>query len=424
MSHLSIVRNLLLAILVSGAAIPSAHALVRGTYQYRDSDGVRRKIIGVKVEIWRQANGSWGRVDERETDANGSFSLVLPRDFAGKYAVRVYALNKAVQVNDPPTVPFYASPGAPGAEVFMTPRTQDENLDFSWNFDDPGRAKMFNIAEDLRLARLWIDARRAPGQRDVLPRAPVNLVFPTAYLQPYGTIQYTDDYIWNDPTVIHEYVHFVEDKISKMNVQPSCHDGCYTTAGVDNNKDGLCIGEGVDTSSPEQAWMEGFASYLSAVIRASYPAGTFHDAGHWGSFTDDVLERTNICPVSHGAQIEYYVAQSLWDLHDETNEDFDRVSNADDRVLRVFDELSDVAGLPTILTFRDRWAADGFPVEPLNAILVGNHVLVGSQQATSSVGTVPPKQPGTQVVSQPKQPGTQVVQHPAKQPGTKLMLLK
>ena len=146
-------------------------------------------------------------------------------------------------------------------------------LDFSYTFHG-WSSQHFNIAEVARHGKAYADARRAPGETDAIPPANFQPTSVTGsyYNAPVDTVVINSDDVNYDYLILHEYAHYLEERVSSFAPVPSIHDGCTT-------KDAL----GNTINSPELAWMEGFADYFPHAVERSVPCGNAHrHLGHAG----------------------------------------------------------------------------------------------------------------------------------------------
>ncbi|NHC45324.1 hypothetical protein [Motilibacter aurantiacus] len=375
-----------MAVVVPAVGATPAHAqevtTVRAHLTYEDTNLQDRPIAFSKVEIWRFAPrtfGIWTWANERtvQTDGKGNLTQSFPFVDDAIYALRVFATNSAVEVwpNDAlHTQPFWAEPGQGSSIIELTSTSPNTTLSFDWNFDDDWAPQHYNLAETIRHGRDYATANR--GDTDVLPQADVQPTSVTgSYYNPVNsTVVINSSSVFSDQTVLHEYGHFLQDKIGSFPWLPARHNGCLTFD---------VLGNAVNTA--EHAWMEGFANWFAqAVVRARPEAalvGNTSSTGE-GTFSASQLEtpRCGALPASvTGDEVELFVAASLWDLTDSfggLGEPADTVSGRDREVFQIMDkELDAQSGgpTPTIRTFRAAWMARGiFGLEP---ILKLNHVL-------------------------------------------------
>ena len=178
--------------------------------------------------------------------------------------------------------------------------------------------------------------------------------------------------MFDDVTLLHEYAHFLEEKISKFAPIASIHDGCKATM----------IGDATATpiNSPEHAWMEGFADYFAAAVIASLPTGrtaVFGIATGAGLEAPPGIFSVPSCALVRATfpadTIELDVAAVLWDLLDGGfTESADTVSGRDVEIFRIFDRELSTPFDPTIEDFRAAWVARGLPAAALGRIYTLN----------------------------------------------------
>ena len=176
------------------------------------------------------------------------------------------------------------------------------------------------------------------------------------------------DHVNHDFLILHEYAHYLEERISSFAPVPTVHDGCTTRDVLGNI-----------ANSPEHAWMEGFADYFAQAVGRSVPSGTL--TGVSGTPGTARLESPS-CPglpstTIPGDAVENYVAGTLWDLLDQPgdpgsqNETHDNLARMDRQIFEIFDRELDVDGVwPNITHFRHAWMARGLHGEGLGRIMV------------------------------------------------------
>src|SRR4030095_4038434 len=170
----------------------------------------------------------------------------------------------------------------------------------------------FNIAETIRQGHDYAEARRDPRESDSLPQVAVQptSVMPNSYYDPVvSTLFIRSNSVNSDSTILHEYGHFLQAKISTFAPIISNHNGCTATDAVFGHL----------INSGEHAWMEGFATYFAAAVNLTLPAGTLNMA----SPTRLESPTCNAVGLSAGpagstwtitpAMIEDFVAGILWD---------------------------------------------------------------------------------------------------------------
>lgn len=362
-------------------AATAAHAeTITGRFAFRDQDGAGNPTTAVPirralVEVWRRTGLVWHRVgDAVHTDDDGRVRVEVP--FTGELTtVRVLAENDAVKVFDAPVTRhvFYVTPGAPDHETALTAATPAAVLDFSFTVEDGRYADYFNIAETLRVARAWVDARRDPAERDTVDQAsaavldmPETVGLTTFFNQPLGYIQYNRraGHTWEDATILHEYAHYLESRISRFNLRATNHYGCrmYDVAN-----------SGID--APEVAWMEGFAEWFSAAVFHASP-GVFSPERGRGSFGRAALETPDDCGGVFGTSNEKFVSSSLWELY---RPGAAPDARRDRQIMAIFDHEMTLDGtMPTITTFQTAWNArrtPEFDAAVLNGVLEHQRVL-------------------------------------------------
>ena len=159
------------------------------------------------------------------------------------------------------------------------------------------------------------------------------------YNAPVGEIDLTGAAVWTDMAIIHEYAHYLEAHIGSFLTLPSTHDGCSATIA------------GANVSSPELAWMEGFADWFAQAVNRAAPdaqlSGSWDPSGY-GTPTMDQLD-SPFCALPPGTprgSVENYVAGVLWDLTDNASgEPWDTASGWDTQIFQMMDRELDSANL-------------------------------------------------------------------------------
>ena len=396
-----LVLSLSILVAALGVAAPAQAETITGTFRYLDRDSAPsflpdgtstttttrtlRPIVAAKVEIYARPPGAnWGSspVATARTDDSGAISVPVTQLPGTTYALRVYAFNDAAAVWQKvvlPTGPFWEEPGRPeGAAIRLPAPSPTGTVDFSWDFNDFWTAAHYNVADTIRLGRQYALARRHPVESASNPIPEVS-VQPSSGWAGVSHYNFTidqllikDNDMFDDVTLLHEYAHFLEEKISKFAPIASNHDGCKATM----------VGDATATpiNSPEHAWMEGFADYFAAAVISSLPGGrtdVFGIATAAGLEAPPGIFSVPSCTLVRSTfpadTIELDVAAVLWDLLDGGfNESADTVSGRDEEIFRIFDQELSTPSDPTIEDFRAAWVARGLPAAALGRIYTLN----------------------------------------------------
>ena len=396
-----LVLSLSILVAALGMAAPAQAETITGTFRYLDRDSrpsflpdgtptttitrTPRPIVAAKVEIYARPPGAnWGSspVATARTDDSGAISVPVTQLPGTTYALRVYAFNDAAAVWQKvvlPTGPFWEEPGRPeGAAIRLPAPSPTGTVDFSWDFNDFWTAAHYNVADTIRLGRQYALARRHPVESASNPIPEVS-VQPSSGWAGVSHYNFTidqllikDNDMFDDVTLLHEYAHFLEEKISKFAPIASNHDGCKATM----------VGDATATpiNSPEHAWMEGFADYFAAAVISSLPGGrtdVFGIATAAGLEAPPGIFSVPSCTLVRSTfpadTIELDVAAVLWDLVDGGfNESADTVSGRDEEIFRIFDQELSTPSDPTIEDFRAAWVARGLPAAALGRIYTLN----------------------------------------------------
>jgi hypothetical protein len=209
--------------------------------------------------------------------------------------------------------------------------------------DLPGGSVYLNIADAILTAREYADGKR--GDDDIIPK--VSVEYPDASTRICGDVscyELSSDQIhlrqengFDDGTIIHEYGHFLQDKISQ-------NDWC-----VRNCDHTFCS----DKDDTEFAWQEGFAEYLGTIIPSHHQ--DFSDPQFlsgpniWYQDAETIPCKDNAGNFKSRKTMEATVVNVLWDLADDstfpgtTTEDFDVISGMETLIFKIFDSQLDNA---------------------------------------------------------------------------------
>lgn len=387
------------AVLLSAGAAQAD--VVTGRFSYVDSEanpdgsGVTtfdRPIAGCLVQVWQSGLlPAW----TGHTAPDGTFTAPVNHvPDNTDTTVQVYAQTDAAYVTGG-AGPFFV-------ETAHQRSSGTTPLDFSPPaFTGRNETRSFNAVEDIGLAFKYASDRRDPAESDEIGTVVVSFVDDESIGTHYnpapasGLIIHHAD-ADDDLVIIHEYTHFLEDKIGSFLVLPSFHDGCFSSQLCPTPS--ACPDRLINT--PENAWMEAFADYLAMAVMRANPAARLNLSGG-GTSTEALLEAPGGCAavgrraiggqLITGDMVENFVAGALWDLQDQpgdpppfnAGESFDRLGRQDQMVFEIFDhELDgDHSPLANIGLFRQRWIARGLPSAALDAIYTGNQI------PTPAVGT-------------------------------------
>ena len=358
---------LIASLSLAAAAAPAVASAERvtATLTFNDGNGTQAPIRRATVEIWRKYGSFipiWHNDFTVTTDEQGRIDTTVPTVGAGSaYGLRVYAINPAaiVRFTDRPQDAFYEQPG-PGAGTQLVSNGASDVLDFSWNFTDPGAAGGYNIADALLDGRDYALARRAPGETE--PIDPLNVILQnsnTFYDSYIGAMRLNPALAMDDRTILHEYAHALENKLSSFQALASVHDGCNVQLGQG----------GAHAESPGMAWMEGFADYFARAVALAF--GSKISGPGLGTTSLATLESPS-CPGSTLPHdwLEDFVAGALWDIVDPANEPGDRLCDSGqgmaNTIFSIFDRELQRRN-PTLQGFFDAWVARGLDVPALTA---------------------------------------------------------
>jgi len=173
------------------------------------------------------------------------------------------------------------------------------------------------------------------------------------------TLADDDDDAYDDTVIIHEYGHYFAHTYA-----------CDESPGGDHNA--------YKNYSPELAFSEAWASYLSSAVRGnSHYWDWLWDTSQWGVALDwETWDLTNY----YGARNEGAVGATLWDLHDPANEAHDRFdNNGAVKIWHTFDVLMQGSGWCTVDEFYEEWVDFGYLADSDFAAVFGEaQIMVGS----------------------------------------------
>lgn len=362
----------------------AAAETVSGVFTYTDGDNVATPIRRATVEIYRRRARDlgiwgWGHDMTASTDDQGRLSVQMPFVQQGAdYSLRVYAQNPAVQVTQKDIYfqNFYAKPGHPGEIIRTATNDPNRTHDFTFNFTDQPSRDHFNAADAALRGFDYAEARRDPSQTsETIARVTVHMTSAATYYDPtVHAVRLNSVYAMDDFSVLHEYAHYLQERISSFKGIPSSHNGCDALIGA------------VHVEEPGHAWMEGFATYFAAVVGLTYGADV--DGPSSGTIPASSLESRGCTdrPGNHIA-FEWPVAAALFDLVDTNNEQFEnscRVGTDIDRVIfQIFDKEMDIGWTnPTLQNFADAWAARALDYPRLNRIATANGITFNARTQT------------------------------------------
>lgn len=369
-----LVSRLMLVCMLLSACAPTAPPpapgpnTVFGTFTYTDTEAnpdgggsatFHRPIAWSRVEVWRA--GILVSPPETATNDAGRFEVTVPPMPDGTdTTVLIYATNQAAQV---------LAGGI--AQAFSVRKTLLSSgttpLDFSENFTTVEQIRSFNAAQDIRLAFDFAQARRDPHESEVIPQIFVsfidNEIMGTHYNPPASGLLIHHSINSSDLVILHEYAHFLEDKIGGYLLMPIFHDTCFTSQRCQNPEDCANLPGTTMTqliNSPENAWMEGFADYFAMAVKRANPLERF-DLTSGGAMTESELNHPAPClavgrtafdghPIND-EMIERFVAGALWALSDG--------GSSDAEVFQIFDHELDGSAtglLPNIRQFCTAWS--------------------------------------------------------------------
>jgi hypothetical protein len=335
-----------------------------------------RPIADVKLELWSYgplATGGWAWAKDAigSTDSNGTYSTTA--SFRGSdvtYAIRIIPSNGyAACCSGWSPVGFglanyWIEPGQEtGSPIHLKATSAGATVRFTHVFAGQW-ASIFNVLDTVRHEAIFVQQHERDGDSDRIGevhigRAGSGLTDRSWFDPVMYTLNLTPSARWNDPTILHEYGHYLEAQVSTLAWIVSSHSGCTPGrfaifGGNGNIVTDYSTGNIVPADMrAKQAWLEGFADWLAEVVYWNDPGSFAPSVGPTPS-----LETANCAeagPWPDGDRFENHVAAFLWDLTDPDSvaEPFDKDSGMGmvDEILTVFDNQLDGGGWPTIADF-------------------------------------------------------------------------
>lgn len=217
----------------------------------------------------------------------------------------------------------------------------------------------------MRTGFLYASARRDPRETDSIAPLAVLMTSANTFYDPISHVMRLNPFhAVDDFSVLHEYAHYLEERISSFQGIAARHDGCVALVG------------NVDVMERGYAWMEGFADYFAMAVQRALPGDVSGDArGTLGG-----LEIPSCPGVSKPRiELERFVASALFDLVDgpdtfEPADNYCSIGVATDKLIfQIFDRELDIGFTnPTLQLFADAWATRGLDL-PLLQETFGQH---------------------------------------------------
>lgn len=170
----------------------------------------------------------------------------------------------------------------------------------------------------------------------------------------------SDDF--DDPVIMHEYGHFMED-----------------TLGYSKNPGGSH--SWTSRVSPALAWSEGWATFFSSAVRNSQ---YYFDWMAGGAMVID-LEQPTDNPLSDW--VEGAVAGSLWDIFDSHNDGADLLSDGMTHIWYVFHHYFNITRNCVMQDFYNGWVAYQFPSLPAVQAILSDHGIAYGWDTTPQVNS-------------------------------------
>lgn len=287
-----------------------------GNVTFDDDTATTRAFTSGTVEIWACASNvggacSWSKIASTMTDAHGRYSISVPgpREVSDQYVARVVGENPSAYIFAQDTLNvFFADLGSPR----LVPSGQ-RTLTFDKHFLSTGGDRFvsmhLNGVQKLLHALPFVNQFRDPREGDTMGKVAVSpaivnpLVPPIVYMN-LGIIHMHPEFLFTrdpDRRLLHEYGHYVQERIGAYALDPRQHTGC-------------------EVSDPEYAWFEGFPTFFWRAVRLL-------NAADYRAANASEVPRSNLDgPVSCGGplapadSVELFVSDILFLLmNDATN---------------------------------------------------------------------------------------------------------
>jgi hypothetical protein len=165
----------------------------------------------------------------------------------------------------------------------------------------------------------------------------------------------------NDPdSIIHEYGHCVMYKVFGGDYPPNdCSQGHYMN----------------QISEPGCAWVEGWAHFMPlAVFDDKYFTDTTYFPRVFGTDTINLETRNGNLNFPDGDSCEGNVAAALWDIYDDHDEMYDRLTDGFGNIWHVLQEHDQTGNEDTFSDFYDSWCALGHDTPKANSAIFQNDI--------------------------------------------------
>jgi hypothetical protein len=271
----------------------------------------------------------------------------------------------------------------------MTVKSTGDVLDYGTRDAGNYASIHFDAADTIRFPRQYADDNRDPRESDSIGKVWIQVTLshsdpqsPSTFYDPVSQVLWFDSRFYFDrKTLVHEYGHFLEHRISRFLPVPANHDGCNAR---------MVPGSPILVNSQGHAWMEGFASWFSAVVSQRWPQEIVGP----GSGTDRTFNVAEPCTavgrrnaageLITTTMIEDWVTSTLWDLSDVNDRSVEphdpSGDNHEREVFQIFDRelgrgdcapTSANTTCPNLLDFHRAWVARGLDDEAFDRVASG-----------------------------------------------------
>lgn len=322
----------------------------------------------VLIEIWEDDTIGDDHEGDTRTDSSGCFSFWISDNDDGwlggskETFVRLYPNTPGAYVTDISWIDedyrYRTSNYTGGQNIDLGTIPGGGTLDEMFHIADV-LLDAWDYASQYRTAPDQVQARYEPGYGE-------NTSAYNSYWEEITIADGSGDDAYDDTIIIHEYGHYIAD-------QHACNDSPGGTHYLDQQY------------SPELAWSEGWASYLSSAVRDS----SWYLDWNWSSENWSIRRDWETWTVT-GSGNEGAVCATLWDIYDSAAESYDVVAMGGHEIWYTVDELmeeqwyNDAFQSCDIYEFWDQWHGAGYQDDSELAAIFGYYQTAGQSLSTAA----------------------------------------